>query len=125
MAKKRVWLLPEDLVLPMLAAVRLLEKSMNPAFDFVLRCNQCGQMNVQSVASVKDKDVTIGIACNTEGCGEVIKFERKLDRNDSDFPARLQKVPDSALTPPAGKTKKTSPKWIADAFRIVLGGDDE
>lgn len=130
MTKKRqkleVWTLPEDLVLPLLAAVRLMERTINPAFDFIFRCNKCGEMDVKEVKSAKGDGTTIGIRCEADGCGQVIKFGRKLDLNASDFPARLKSSPDSALVPPGEEKSKVtaSNKWIQEAFTLVLGDDD-
>ena len=128
MAKKQeltVWGLPEELVLPLLAAVRLMERTINPAFDFVLRCNKCGGMEVESVQSVKDDGTTIGIRCKADGCGQVIKFGRKLDKTAPDFPARLLAIPDSALTAPGDDKPRLTPnkKWTQDAFTLVLGDE--
>lgn len=125
MAKKQeltVWTLPADLVIPFLAAVRLMERTANPAFDFLMRCNSCKQVNVRAVRSVKDPHSIIGYQCQVEECGTTIKFERKLDFRAPDFPARLKDVPESALVEPTNVKPKVTPdpKWIDEAFEIVM-----
>ncbi len=118
-----VYEMPEELTMPLLAAVRLLERTLNPAFSFVLRCLSCGKYEVGPVASVKDEGSIIGLQCAS--CKRTIKFTRPLRFDADDFPDRLRKQPASALTEPGkGKAKVTmDPKWLNDAFDLVTPED--
>ena len=116
-----VYELPEDLTMPLLAAVRLMERTINPAFSFVLRCLNCGEYQIKSVASKKDPKTIIGLQCHNDECKRTIKFARPLRWDADDLPERLRQQPVSALKEP-GKEKArvvTDPKWINDAFDIV------
>ena len=128
MAKKKkedlqVWTLPEEMVIPLLAAWRLLERGINPAFDFLMRCNKCGEMGAESVQSVKNDGSFIGIRCKTEGCGQVVKFGRPMSVEDSDMPERLKTSPKSVLIPPDGgePVSVASEEWVAETFKFVIG----
>lgn len=103
-----VWILPEDMVLPFLAAFRTLEKSVNPVFTFPMKCSKCNKFSdgtgsqgptfVKSKKKKRDFDVVIGIKCETEGCNMVIKFERPISPGDDDFPQRLKAYPKTSLS---------------------------
>lgn len=127
MAKKKeelhVWTLPEEMVIPLLAAWRLLERGINPAFDFLMRCNKCGKMSAETVRSIKDDTAFIGIRCKTEGCGQVVKFGRQMRIDDPDMPERLKTPPKSVLIPPEGGKPPSVAKeeWVAEAFEFVIG----
>lgn len=129
MKKKKltVWTLPEELVIPFLAAVRMMERTVNPAFDFLLRCNACKQIMVKPVRSVKDKNSIIGFQCGIEDCGQTIKFGRKMNFKAPDFPTRLYGVPESGLIEPEGiwAKVKPDPNWVDDAFKILMEEGDE
>lgn len=119
--KLRVWTMPGELAIPFLAAVRLMERTVNPAFDFLLRCNHCGGTTVKAVRSVKKAHVLIGFQCQNDDCKEVVKFAEPIDFKSSTFPARLKDQPDSAIIPPASsKTSKPDTKWIDEAFKLVM-----
>ena len=121
MADFEVYELPEDLTMPLLAAVRLMERTINPAFSFVLRCLNCGEYRVKAVASKKAAKTIIGLQCFNPECKRTIKFVRPLSWDADDFPERLRQQPPSALKEPDKSKAKvvTDPKWIDDAFDIV------
>jgi hypothetical protein len=123
MAKKQfeVYELPEDLTMPLLAAVRLLERSINPAFSFVLRCLNCSQYRVKPVASASGDGSVIGLQCHNPDCLRTIKFLRPLRWDADDLPERLRQQPASALKAPKDKKAKVTPapEWIEDAFNLV------
>lgn len=119
--KLRVWKLPAELSIPYLAAFRLIERSVNPAFDLILRCNNCGGMNNAVVSSVNRKSKKIGIQCSNKNCGQTLKFEEPIDVEAKGFPDRLRKAPESALVPPKGAKKtKPDPEWTDEVFGIVF-----
>ena len=121
MPEFEVYELPEELTVPLLAAIRLMERTINPAFSFVLRCLNCGEYVIKSVKSKKDPSSIIGLQCHNTECKRTIKFARPLRLDADDIPERLRQQPASALKEP-GKAKakvKTDPKWIDDAFDIV------
>ena len=128
-SKMKIHILPEELVLPFVAAWRVLEKSVNPVFSFPMKCNSCGKMseNTQSqgpafVLSNKQKNgmpVLIGIQCKTEGCDMVVKFEKPISPGDESFPARLQKYPKSALSEPDGVPGKISTKGLEEIKTLL------
>lgn len=126
MAKKnlKLYTLPEEWSYPLVASWRVFEKTLNPAFFFILRCGNCEEMNSDFVYSVKSNEVAIGIQCQTEGCGQTLKFDGKIDANADDFPERLRAPrPSSVLTGPDGKKPKTKKAQLKDIITILFGGD--
>lgn len=120
-----VFELPEELTIPLLAAIRLMERAVNPAYQFVLRCGNCGNYIIRPVGSVKGDGKIIGLQCFDQECKRTIKFAKPLDWTADDLPERLRHQPATALTEP-GKSKAkvvADPKWIADAFKLVSDGD--
>ena len=95
--KLRLFELPEEYTDSFVAAYRVMEKTVNPAFYIVFHCAKCGASKAQFVHSVKNESVIIGIQCRSPGCGQTIKFMRPIDRHAPDFPDRLKDYPKSAL----------------------------
>lgn len=130
MSDLNIWTLDEDMVLPFVAAWRILERSINPAMSLIIKCNKCGKMSTAQqdqgpnfVVSKKQKKglpVLIGIQCQTDGCGQVIKLGRPVSPADQDFPSRLQKRPPSALTDPHGKTGKKLTSKGLEEVQVLL-----
>lgn len=100
--KRTIWTLPTRWGLPFLAAWRTFEKTINPAFVFIIRCANCGASGkdrVRFVKSVKTPSAVIGIECNS--CKQTLKFEDGIDSEAPDFPDRLRGPrADSILEPP-------------------------
>lgn len=125
-----IWVLPKEMVLPLVAAWRTLEKSINPAINFILQCSKCGKGTatdgsqgptfILSVKKKNDMPVLIGLQCKTEGCTMVVKFEKPISPADPDFPSKLQKYPATALTDPNGKTgSKVSTKALETVTKLL------
>jgi hypothetical protein len=120
----KVYTLPEELVLPLIASWRTMEKAVNPVFQIIMKCSSCGKLSDLQltqgpafVLSKKDKNgmpVLIGIQCKTEDCDMVIKFERPISPGDTTFPQRLKSYPKTALINPDGKGTKTSTKGLEE-----------
>lgn len=129
MAELEVWTLPEDLVLPLIAAWRVMEKSLNPAFSFPMKCSKCGKLSdanknqgPQFTRSKKERNgfpIIIGIKCQTENCTMVIKFERPISPGDPDFPQRLKRYPASALTDPEGAEGSVKEGYIKTVAKYL------
>lgn len=112
-----------------------MERTVNPVFSFPFKCNKCGKLSeAQSnqgpafVLSKKQKNgspIVIGIQCNTEGCGMVIKFEKPISAGDSDFPARLQNPPESGLVDPKGKSGKKISSKDLELVASLLSLDEQ
>ena len=112
----KVHTLPEEMVLPLVASWRTMEKSLNPVFSIIMKCSSCGKLSDingnQGPAFILSKKVKnglpilIGIQCKTEDCDMVIKFEKPISPGDESFPQRLQKHPVTALTDTNGKSGK-------------------
>lgn len=116
-----VFEMPEDLVQPTVAALRVFERSLNPAFLVVLRCGKCGGYGAQPVASRKKDRAFIGVQCTNDECKRTIKFGRPIDFEEATMPARLKHKPDSALE---GKVKAEK-RWTKLVFDITLEALDE
>ena len=118
----RIYTLPEVWALPLVAAWRTFEKTINPAFKFVLYCVNCGEANAEIVRSRKAKDAIIGIQCQADDCGQTIKFEVPIDPEAEDFPARLESFPPSALKSKHTKEKQSINEDLAamvlDLFEV-------
>ena len=98
----RIWTLPKEWVMNFVAAWRTFERTVNPAFQFLLRCTNCHQVgSAQFVKSVKGEGL-IGLQCQTSNCGQTIKFGRKIGTNDPDFPERFISDPPTVLDSPDG-----------------------
>ena len=121
----KVHTLPKEFTLPLVAAWRTLEKTINPVFKMIMRCSSCGKMsdlnNTQGPAFILSKKkkhgmpIIIGIQCKTEGCDMVIKFEEPISTGDESFPARFQKQPATALSDADGNFgKKFSTKGLEE-----------
>lgn len=134
MSDLEVHVMPEEFILPFIAAWRVLERCINPVFSFPIRCNKCGRMSdaqrsqgpafVTSSKSKNDKPVLIGIQCTTENCDMVIKFEKPISPGDDDFPQRLSGYPDSVLQKPSG-TKKAVDRKDLELIESLLQLDEE
>lgn len=84
------------------AAWRVFERTLNPAFYFIIKCGKCGQNGTaQFVKSTTMAGTLIGMECSN--CGQTLKFARKIGLNDPDFPSRLEPKPQSVLIDPDGK----------------------
>ena len=104
MSKLRVWLMPKDWVINFIAAWRVFERTMNPAFHFLIKCANCGAIGqVEMVHSKNEEGMLIGMQCLTDDCGQTLKFGRKIGVNSPDFPERLAEVGESVLTDPQGE----------------------
>lgn len=133
MSDLEVHVMPEEFILPFIAAWRVLERCINPIFSFPVRCNKCGKNSeaqhsqgpafVLSKKTKKDKPVLIGIQCQTENCDMVIKFETPISSGDKDFPQRLAGYPDSVLQGPNGKKKPIDRKDL-DVIESLLQLDE-
>lgn len=120
----KVHTLPEEMVLPLIASWRTMEKAINPVFQIIMKCSSCGKLSdIQQtqgphfILSKKTKNgmpVCIGIQCKTEDCDMVIKFEKPISPGDSNFPQRLKAKPGTALTGADGKAKKISTKGLEE-----------
>ncbi len=122
MAKKNltVYLLPKRWVIPFLAAYRVMERSLNPAFTFILRCAKCGKMGgdkVKYVMSRKNPEAIIGLQC--ENCGQTVKLEGMIDPKSKGFPKRLRKEHPSVLEID-GKTAKDGDLDPGDVTKILF-----
>ncbi len=134
MSDLEVHVMPEEFVLPFIAAWRVLERCLNPIFSFPIRCSKCGRNSdaqhsqgpafVLSSKKVNDKPLMIGVQCKTEGCNMVIKFETPISSGDDDFPQRLSGYPDSVLQKPSG-TKKAVDRKDLDLIESLLELDAE
>lgn len=108
--KRKVHLLPRSWVYPFTAAFRTFEKTLNPAFSFLMKCEDCGAAgfpNVQFVHSKKNPKAVIGMECTK--CLNTIKFEGTIDGDAEDFPARLMTRAYSVLQLNGKKAKDDTP----------------
>jgi len=117
----QVYTLNSEWTLTFLAAWRTLEKTINPAMQFLIRCAECKQFSIDVVRSVKDENVVIGLQCQTNNCGVTIKFEKPIDPSADDFPERFRKDrPSSELTAPKGKKAKANKAYYEELTEILL-----
>lgn len=107
--ERTIWVMPKDWVMNFVAAWRVFERTLNPAFYFLLQCGKCKLINkqIRVVKSVKTNEL-IGMECTN--CGQTIKFGRKIGLDSEDFPTRLAPVPDSVLIDPDGEVAEADPK---------------
>lgn len=89
-------LMPKQWAYPFVSAWRVFERTLNPAFSFIIRCLNCGATKVQFVMSTKNPKALLGLECAS--CLQTIKFEELIDPDAEDFPARLRTHPDSVLS---------------------------
>lgn len=104
--KRRVHLLPKSWTLPFTAAWRTFERTLNPAFSFLIKCENCGAVghpDVTFVASKKNPKAVLGLECTK--CLTTIKFEGTIDGDHREFPKRLKERALSVLQID-GKTAK-------------------
>ena len=85
--------------MPFVASWRTFEKTLNPAVSFILSCAHCDQQNMEVINSKKIDRTIIGLQCQTEGCGQTIKFEKPISMDDESMPERFLSYPKgTALT---------------------------
>jgi len=123
---RTIWQMPKRWVLPFIASWRVFERTLNPAFYFLIKCAKCGTTGspkVRTVRSNKRDEVLIGIECSE--CGNTLKFEGAADPEAPEFPDRLKgSRADSVLTPP----DEEEPEWVHDLddlddyMELVLDG---
>lgn len=93
----RVYEMPNEWVETFAAAWRVMEKSLNPAFWFLMKCGKCGEIgdkHIDFVKAKKKKGAILGMQCE---CGQTIKFVGYLNPASDTFPARLRKKTKSVL----------------------------
>ena len=72
---------------------------MNPAFEFISLCTNCGAEGaelIKIVMSKKKPNAVLGIQCSQ--CKQTLKFEGMIDPDAKTFPKRLSKRQSSILT---------------------------
>ena len=105
--------------MPFVASWRTFEKTLNPAVRFILSCTNCNQQNMKVISSKKTGKTTIGLQCQTEDCGQTIKFERPLAMDES-MPERFHDYPETALkgehVSKKGRLDKELAKTVLELF---------
>ncbi len=102
---RTVHLMPKTWAYPFVSAWRVFERTLNPAFTFVIRCEACGATESRFVMSTKVPKALLGLECKS--CLQTIKFEDIIDPDAEDFPARLLTHPDTVLSTRGRPSKGT------------------
>lgn len=107
MSKDRtVYEMPEDWTTNFVAAWRVFERTLNPAFGFLLKCGNCGALGkpeIDFVMSKKNEKAVLGIECSK--CLTTIKFNGTIDPTQQSFPKRLLTKTKSVLRLDGKETK--------------------
>lgn len=97
--EREVAVLPSEWTLSMVSAWRVFERSLNPSFSFLIKCNKCGEVGhpmVTFVMSKKNEKAILGMECTS--CLNTLKFEGTIDGSAEDFPQFLKGQGKSVLT---------------------------
>lgn len=118
---KNLFEMSRQWVLPFVASWRTFEKTLNPAFYFVLRCGECGAFGSDFIKTIKSKkkgSAILGLQC-TE-CQQTLKFEGLADPDADDFPQRLRNTPLSALSLNGEPIEDEPDLGLSDITRIMF-----
>ncbi len=117
---RTVHLMPKTWAYPFVSAWRVFERTLNPAFTFVIRCSACGAKKAHFVMSTKTPNALLGLECKS--CLLTIKFEDVIDPDAEDFPVRLLTKPDSVLSTDGKPIKSTSTD--SEGYVELMFGDE-
>jgi hypothetical protein len=121
MTDKLVFTMPKEWCYAFLAAWRTFERSMNPAFYFLIRCGNCGATGspkVQPVKSKKKPTAVLGIQC--QQCKTALKFEGLIDSKADDFPQRLLNPPRNTVLQLDGEEMDRAGDEAKDFFTLMF-----
>lgn len=122
---RKLFVLAERWGIAFTAAWRTMERTVNPAFYFLLKCSGCGSIGAPTIRFVKSKkreNAIIGLECTS--CLTTVKFDGMLDPSDESFPARLLERPASVLAMPGGKPLKDG-EPPEEYVEMMLSPEDE
>lgn len=117
--ERKVHTMPKQWGYPFAAAWRVFERTLNPAFIFLIKCTNCGSTGPPSIGFVMSKKkpkAMLGLECGN--CLQTVKFSGLIDPEAEDFPARLLTKPGTVLD------GKKGDRLDSEGYLELMFGDD-